>query len=503
MMRRRSLVIAVAAGGLLLAVVVAALWSYAERPRLNGAPREWYRTSAPQVLVPVEHSGNLSGLRARVDGRDEAAKLRRTGEGLVLELDGLRDGPHSVRVQASPARVFGDSVDERFTIHVDTHRPALALDAAPSGWQSASELHGHVEAGSTLALSYPGARVVVHPRSTAFALDPGLPDGRTVVKLTASDRAGNRSVLTRSLAIDRTAPRVHVDRVPGVLGTARPTLRGSIDDASPVSVEAMLDGASVALRRPDGTALLGDGVSSGRFSLPLEHLAQGVHHLSITATDSAGNTTTTTAGPFTVDSTEKLRSATVLSLGARGADVVQLERRLKSFGTFHGSFTRFYNGRTAAAVRAFQRGHKLPVTGIATPQVLQLSAERIVVHLSRFRVILIRDGKRIFSAPIAIGMPAHPTPTGTYEVIAKIKDPTWVPPNSPWAAGLEPIPPGVDNPLGTRWIGTSAPNIGFHATPADYSVGHAASHGCMRMHRADVERLYDLIRVGTPVDIEA
>ena len=64
-------------------------------------------------------------------------------------------------------------------------------------------------------------------------------------------------------------------------------------------------------------------------------------------------------------------------------------------------------------------------------------------------------------------MPAHPTPTGSYEVIAKIKNPTWVPPNSPWAAGLEPIPPGVSNPLGSRWIGTSAPNIGFHATPAD------------------------------------
>jgi L,D-transpeptidase ErfK/SrfK len=153
-------------------------------------------------------------------------------------------------------------------------------------------------------------------------------------------------------------------------------------------------------------------------------------------------------------------------------------------------------------VSAFQRGHKLPVTGIATPEVLQLSAERIVVHLSQFRVFLIRDGKRVFSAPIAIGQPAYPTPTGSYEVIVKIRDPTWVPPNSPWAAGLEPIPPGASNPLGSRWIGTSAPNIGFHATPMDSTVGHAASHGCMRMHRADVERLYDLVRVGTPVDIE-
>ena len=97
-------------------------------------------------------------------------------------------------------------------------------------------------------------------------------------------------------------------------------------------------------------------------------------------------------------------------------------------------------------MRRFQAKHDLPVTGIATPQLLQLSAERIVVHLNRFRVDLIRDGKKVFSAPIAIGMPAHPTPTGAYEIIAKIKNPTWVPPNSPWAAGLEPIPPGVEQP---------------------------------------------------------
>jgi peptidoglycan hydrolase-like protein with peptidoglycan-binding domain len=502
-MRRRSLVIGTAAGGVLVAAGAAlAIWSYAERPLQDGTPRQWYRTSAPQVLVPVQNSGSLADLRARVDGQDAAAKLRATGDGLMLELDSLADGTHRVRVHASPARVFGDSIDEAFTIHVDTHRPSLALDGGASGWQSASELRGRVEPGSTLALSYSGKRLVLHPRSGTFDLDPKLPDGRTTVKLIASDRAGNSSVVTRTVAVDRTAPRVHVDHVAAVLGTAHPTLRGSIDDASPVSVEALLDGASVALRRPDGTALLGARARSGRFSLPLEHLAQGVHNLWVMATDSAGNTTTAIAGPFTVDSTEKLRSSTVLSLGARGADVVQLERRLKAFGAFHGPFTRFYNQRTEAAVSGFQRLHHLPVTGIATPEVLQLSAERIVVHLSMFRVFLIRDGKRVFSAPIAIGQPAYPTPTGSYEVIAKIKNPTWVPPNSPWAAGLEAIPPGASNPLGSRWIGTSAPNIGFHATPMDSTVGHPASHGCMRMHRADVERLYDLVRVGTPVDIE-
>jgi lipoprotein-anchoring transpeptidase ErfK/SrfK len=502
-MRRRTLLVGAAAGGLLvLAVAAYGSWTYVQRPQAGGAPRQWYRTSAPQVIVPVENAGNLSDIRARVDGTDVSDQLRTTGDGLVLELANVSDGSHGVQVEASPSGIFGDSVDQAFEIHVDTRRPALALNQPPGGWQTASELSGQVEAGSTLAVSYGGKRVVLRSKSGAFELDPKLPDGRTTVRLVASDRAGNRSVITRTMAVDRTAPRVHIDRVPALIGTAHPTLRGSLDDASPVKVTALLDDSSVALRAPDGQAVLGNGTIAGRFSLPLQRVPQGVHTLSITVTDAAGNTTTATAGPFTVDSTEKLRSSTVLSLGARGKDVVQLERRLKAFGHYKGPFTRFYNARTATAVRAFQRAHDLPVTGIATPQLLQLSAERIVVHLNRFRVFLIRDGKRVFSAPIAIGQPAYPTPTGHYEIIVKIKNPTWVPPNSPWAAGLEPIPPGSSNPLGTRWIGTSAPNIGFHATPADYSVGHAASHGCMRMHRGDVERLYDLIRVGTPVDIE-
>jgi peptidoglycan hydrolase-like protein with peptidoglycan-binding domain len=502
-MPRRSLVIAAIGGGAVLAVCAGlGIWAYTQRPQVTGTARQWYRTSAPQVLVPVEHAGNLGSRRATVDGKDARNLLRTTAKGLELELGNVPDGAHRVHVAAQPSRVFGDSLDATFTIHVDTHSPRLALDQAQSGWHSASEISGRVEPGSSLALVAAGKRVIVHAKAGSFALDPKLPDGRTTVKLIASDRAGNRSVISRTVAVDSTPPRIHIDRVPGVLGTAHPTLRGTLDDASPVLVQAQLDGVSVALRGPDGKALLGEHAAAGRFSLPLQRLAQGVHHLSITAVDAAGNTTTAEAGPFTVDSTERLRSSTVLSLGARGADVVQLERRLKAFGAYKGPFTRFYNARTEAAVRAFQGSHDLPVTGIATPQLLQLSAERIVVHLTRFRVDLIRDGTSVFHAPIAIGMPAHPTPTGTYEVIVKIKNPTWVPPNSPWAAGLEPIPPGVSNPLGSRWIGTSAPNIGFHATPADYSVGHAASHGCMRMHRADVERLYDLVRVGTPVDIE-
>ena len=42
-----------------------------------------------------------------------------------------------------------------------------------------------------------------------------------------------------------------------------------------------------------------------------------------------------------------------------------------------------------------------------------------------------------------------------------------------------------------------------HGTPADASVGTAASHGCLRMHFADVKRLYDLVEVGMPVEFKA
>lgn len=124
----------------------------------------------------------------------------------------------------------------------------------------------------------------------------------------------------------------------------------------------------------------------------------------------------------------------------------------------------------------------------------------VVIDRGRFRLNYWK-GRRHLVFKIAVGQPAFPTPTGNFRVIEKQMNPTWFPPSSPWAAGLGPIPPGVNNPLGTRWIGTSAPGIGIHGTPLTYSVGTRASHGCIRMYIPDVERLYPLVSVGTPVFI--
>lgn len=124
----------------------------------------------------------------------------------------------------------------------------------------------------------------------------------------------------------------------------------------------------------------------------------------------------------------------------------------------------------------------------------------VIIERNRYRLTLWRAGKTK-TFPIAVGQSVYPTPSGVFNIVTKQTNPTWFPPDSPWAAGLGPVPPGVSNPLGTRWMGTSAPAIGIHGTPLSSSIGSAASHGCIRMYIHDAEYLYDQIDIGTPVRI--
>ncbi|HRC07490.1 MAG TPA: L,D-transpeptidase family protein [Miltoncostaeales bacterium] len=147
-----------------------------------------------------------------------------------------------------------------------------------------------------------------------------------------------------------------------------------------------------------------------------------------------------------------------------------------------------------------------PATPVVLPaRVLRPTKTKVgivlVVSRANRRLTMYSEERRIRGFDVAVGTAAYPTPRGIFHVIQKQKNPTWSPPDSPWAAGLGPIPPGPGNPLGTRWIGTSAPAIGIHGTYADWSVGTAASHGCLRMHISDVEWLYNYVRIGTVVRI--
>ncbi len=102
---------------------------------------------------------------------------------------------------------------------------------------------------------------------------------------------------------------------------------------------------------------------------------------------------------------------------------------------------------------------------------------------------------------VATGQKIYPTPLGKFAIVAKWENPWWYPPDSPWAAGAKPVPPGPGNPLGTRWMGISASGVGIHGTPDAASLGYSASHGCIRMAIPQAEWLFDHVAVGTPVYI--
>jgi hypothetical protein len=157
-----------------------------------------------------------------------------------------------------------------------------------------------------------------------------------------------------------------------------------------------------------------------------------------------------------------------------------------------------------AALRANRRGPvKLHLEPLAPTVTRKAFGAVIVIHRGSNHLSLYRgmDPWRTFG--VATGQSIYPTPLGRYQIAVKWRNPWWYPPNSPWAEGLDPVPPGPGNPLGTRWMGLTAPGIGIHGTPDSASIGYSASHGCIRMLVPQAEWLFDHVDIGTPVFIVA
>ena len=127
----------------------------------------------------------------------------------------------------------------------------------------------------------------------------------------------------------------------------------------------------------------------------------------------------------------------------------------------------------------------------------------IVIHRAANRLDLFNGMRYWREFGVATGQTTYPTPLGHFQIVVKWRDPWWYPPASPWAKGQKPIPPGPGNPLGTRWMGLSAPGVGIHGTPQSSSIGYSVSHGCIRMLIPQAEWLFEQVDVGTPVYIVA
>jgi lipoprotein-anchoring transpeptidase ErfK/SrfK len=128
----------------------------------------------------------------------------------------------------------------------------------------------------------------------------------------------------------------------------------------------------------------------------------------------------------------------------------------------------------------------------------------IVIRRGSNQLTLYSGAKVVRKFQVATGQNIYPTPLGRFQIVVKWKNPWWYPPtSSSWAKGLKPVPPGPNNPLGTRWMGLSAPGVGIHGTDEPASIGYSLSHGCIRMLVPQAEWLFDHVDVGTPVFIVA
>lgn len=122
---------------------------------------------------------------------------------------------------------------------------------------------------------------------------------------------------------------------------------------------------------------------------------------------------------------------------------------------------------------------------------------RIIVSIADRKLTVFEDGRVVKSYPTAVGAEATPSPTGVFKIANRVKNPTWYGPNG------HVVQAGKSNPLGDRWMGLTRKGYGIHGTNNPGSIGRNASHGCIRMRKADVEELFELVQVGDVVEIVA
>jgi lipoprotein-anchoring transpeptidase ErfK/SrfK len=136
----------------------------------------------------------------------------------------------------------------------------------------------------------------------------------------------------------------------------------------------------------------------------------------------------------------------------------------------------------------------VPSLGQSVQSPKDLGKRTLLVSIPDRKLAVIEAGAVIATFPIAVGAVSSPSPTGEFQIVNRVQNPTY------YHSG-KVIPTGKDNPLGTRWLGLSQKGYGIHGTNVPKSVGHAASHGCIRLRNHDAERLFTLVRVGDVVQI--
>lgn len=185
----------------------------------------------------------------------------------------------------------------------------------------------------------------------------------------------------------------------------------------------------------------------------------------------------------------------------QGEAVWMVQARLRELG-FEIEPNGYYDQGTSDLVRMFQVANGLTPDGQVTPPVWEAllgeqqdqptlaagegQARRLIeVDIVKHKLTLYEGDQVLKTFPVGVGKGSTPSPIGEFKVIQK---------SAGWGGGF-----------GTRWMGLNVPwgIYGIHGTNKPYSVGQSLSHGCIRMSNKDVETLYPLVSIGTPVRMVA
>jgi len=138
----------------------------------------------------------------------------------------------------------------------------------------------------------------------------------------------------------------------------------------------------------------------------------------------------------------------------------------------------------------------VPGASPKTPEFAKATVHWVLVSLPDRKLALFENGKVVRTYRVAIGKTSTPSPVGAFKIVNRVTNPTYYHKGQVIAAGKS-------NPVGSRWMGLSAKGYGIHGTNQPNSIGQAASTGCIRMSKRDLEELFELVNVGDAVEIRS
>jgi lipoprotein-anchoring transpeptidase ErfK/SrfK len=483
-----------------------------------------FATRSVTITFPlVNYQPGRGRVTVLLDGRTvPASEIVANGQEMKVEVV-AEDGTHDVVVGYTSSNPFSRELNASTSFSIDSTAPVIQV-VSPQATGILTDAHARVEAESSepvasATLIVNGSAIPLVTAGQELTADVTLQTGTNDFRLTVGDDLGNTATAGWQVQADVGAPVVVVSAWPGPTwkknsGSLSFTAADAFSEG--MSFAATLDGQPIAApqspaaaqaspasqtssaamtsvtRSPAGPATVGYSVDTGK-------LTEGRHEVEVTVANIGGRTDSW-SGSFVVDSTEELGAA-VLGPGAIGKDVKTLQQVLKQRKLYTGELTSEFDTATQQAVLAYKTAHNLGSTPTVDKTIVSDLKGLIKVDRGKRKLYLYQDGGLVKTYGVAVGQPAYPTPVGNWVILRKEVNPTWYPPNSPWAKGAKPIGPGPNCPLQARAMWLDAPAIGIHGTNAPSSIGSAASHGCIRMRAADVIDLYSRVFVGTPVQI--